>query len=172
MKQLTLLLLLIPVISFAQTPTFQQEVGGNLDFHRNHINQLIDAIPDDKITWRSSDDVRSISEVVAHIAASTYNLSSALGKNIPEGVDPSGFEKSLTSKEDLKAAVNNAFDFAKEAIAGVSDEDLVTMVELPFGTFTKRNIMLIIVSHDTQHKGQFITYARSIGVTPPWNAEN
>lgn len=158
--------------SFAQAPTYQQEFAGNMDFHRNHVLLLLEAIPDEKLDWKSGEDVRSISEVVAHIAASTYNLSSALGKDLPEGIDPSTFEKALLTKEQLSKAINNAFAFAKEASESVSDEDLTTQVDLPFGTFTKRAVMTLILSHDTQHKGQFIAYARFIGVTPPWNGDN
>jgi uncharacterized damage-inducible protein DinB len=171
MKKLIYLLILTPLTTMAQVPTFQQEFGGNLDFHRAHIIQLVNAIPDDKLSWTPTEGVRSVSEVVAHIAASTYNLTSSLGQAIPEGVDPSTFEKTLKTKEALKNAVNGAFDFAKSASLAVADSDLATQVELPFGTFTKRGVMTITLAHDTEHKGQFIAYARMLGVTPPWNAE-
>ena len=172
MKKLIYLLLFAPLVSMAQTPTFQQEFGGNLDFHRNQIILLIDAIPEDKLSWSPGEGVRSVSQVVAHIAASTYNLTANLGTALPEGVDTSTFESSLTTKEALKTAINGAFDYAKSSALAVADEDLVTMVELPFGTFTKRNLMMITVAHDTEHKGQFIAYARMLGITPPWSGDN
>jgi len=171
MKKLIYILLLFPFASFAQTPTFQDEFNGNMDFHKNQILLLIDAIPDDKITWRSSDEVRSISEVVAHIAASTYQLGSFLGHALPEGLDPSTFEKTILTKDELKKVINESFAYMKTASETVTEEDLTTQVELPFGTFSKRAVMMVILSHNTQHKGQFIAYARFIDVTPPWNAD-
>ncbi len=171
MKKLIYLLLLAPMVSFAQAPTFQQEFGGNLDYHRGHIIQLIDAIPDDKLNWSPGEGVRSLSLVVSHLAASTYMLVQPLGQPLPEGVDPSKFDDMLKTKDDLKTAINGALDYAKSSAMAVTDDDLATQVDLPFGTFTKRGVLTLVLSHDTEHKGQLIGYARMLGVTPPWSVQ-
>lgn len=171
MKKLIYLIALVPMMSYAQAPTVQQEFAGGTAYNKNHIVQLITAIPDDKFSWKSSDDVRSVSEVVAHIAATNYMFGSFLGTApVPEaGADWQNFEKTLTTKKQLLKAIEESFAYINDAAAKVSAEDLTTQVELPFGTFTKRSIMNVANSHCAEHKGQFIAYARFMGITPPWS---
>jgi uncharacterized damage-inducible protein DinB len=171
MKKLIYLFILVPMMSYGQAPSVQQEFTGGTAYNKNHIVQLINAIPEDKLSWKSNDDVRSVSEVVAHIAATNYMFGSFLGTTpLPEsGKDWQSFEKTLTSKKQLLKAINESFAYIDAAATAVESDDLTTQVELPFGTFTKRNIMAVANSHCAEHKGQFIAYARFMGITPPWS---
>lgn len=169
MKKLIYLIVLMPMLSWAQVPTLQQEFAGATDYNQGQLVQLIGVIPADKMSWRSSEDVRSVSEVIAHIAGTNYMFGSFLGTPLPEGVDWQSMEKTLTKKEDLLKAINDSFAFINKASAAVEKDDLLTQVELPFGTFTKRAIMGIAGGHCSEHKGQLIAYARFMEIQPPWS---
>lgn len=176
MKNLLYILLITPFLATAQEAsqptTYQQEFGGSMNYSQDQIVKLIGAIPQDKYTWRPADDVRSISEVILHIAASTYNLSSALGTPLPEGLDTKNLEKSTTNKDEILKAINDAYAFSTAAVASVQDDQMNDMVTLPFGTFTKRSLIMIIATHSYEHKGQLIAYTRVNGITPPWSGSN
>lgn len=176
MKNLLYILLFTPFLAAAQTEsaptTYQQEFAGSMSYSQGQIVKLIDAIPQDKYTWRPDEGVRSVSEVLLHIAASTYNLSSALGKPLPEGLDTQNLEKSTTNKDEILKYINEAYAFATTAVAEVKDDQMNDMVTLPFGNFTKRSLIMIVATHSYEHKGQLIAYTRVNGITPPWSGDN
>lgn len=176
MKNLFYVLLVIPFLANAQeTPqptTYQQEFAQGMSYSQDQIVKLIGAIPQDKYTWRPAEEVRSMSEVILHIAGSTYGLASSLGKTLPEGLNPQTLEKSTTDKDEILKYINDAYAFATAAVAEVKDEQMNDMVELPFGTFTKRSLIMIIATHSYEHKGQLIAYTRVNGITPPWSGSN
>lgn len=176
MKNLLYILLFAPFLATAQEAaqptTYQQEFARSMSYSQGQIVKLIGAIPQEKYSWRPADDVRSVSEVLLHIAASTYNLSSALGTPLPEGLDTKTLEKSTTNKDEILKYINEAYAFATTAVANVKDEQMNDMVELPFGSFTKRSLIMIIATHSYEHKGQLIAYTRVNGITPPWSGSN
>lgn len=176
MKNLLYILLLAPFLATAQTEpaptTYQQEFAGSMNYSQGQIVKLIEAIPQDKFSWRPAEGVRSVSEVLLHIAASTYNLSSALGTPLPEGLDTKTMETSTTNKDEILKRINEAYAFATAAVADVKDEQMTDMVTLPFGSFTKRSLIMIVATHSYEHKGQLIAYTRVNGITPPWSGSN
>ncbi|MEO9804383.1 MAG: DinB family protein [Reichenbachiella sp.] len=176
MKNLLYILLIMPFLATAQetaqVTTYQQEFAGSMSYSQGQIVKLIGAIPQEKFTWRPGDSVRSVSEVILHIAGSTYGLASSLGKALPDGLNPQTLEKSTTNKDEILKYVNDAYAFATAAVADVKDEQMNDMVELPFGTFTKRSLIMIIATHSYEHKGQLIAYTRVNGITPPWSGSN
>ncbi|WP_420581835.1 DinB family protein [Reichenbachiella sp.] len=176
MKNLLYILLIAPFLATAQETaqptTYQQEFTGSMNYSQGQIVKLIEAIPQEKYAWRPGENVRSTSEVILHIAASTYNLSSALGTPLPEGLDTKALEKSTTDKAEILKAINDAYAFSKAAVDAVNDDQMNDMVTLPFGTFTKRSLIMIIATHSYEHKGQLIAYARVNDVTPPWSGSN
>lgn len=176
MKNLLYILLIAPFLATAQEApqptTYQQEFTGSMNYSQDQIVKLIEAIPQEKYSWRPDEGVRSVSEVILHIAASTYNLSSALGTPLPAGLDTKTMEKSTTDKAEILKAINEAYAFSKASVDAVKDDQMNDMVTLPFGTFTKRSLIMIIATHSYEHKGQLIAYTRVNGIAPPWSGSN
>ncbi|MGQ0642534.1 MAG: DinB family protein, partial [Gemmatimonadaceae bacterium] len=82
------LLLAGAVVSLATAPEaqvapkaigFQSEYIAELNVAEDHVVRLAQAIPADKYTWRPAPGVRSISEVLLHIASSHNNIPRVLG---------------------------------------------------------------------------------------------
>ncbi len=137
---------------------------------RNKVLALIEAVPDDKLSWRPDEGVRSISEVMAHIAAANYFIGAMLGPQVPEGVNAAEFEKNLTDKASLTEAVTESFDHVEAAIQGLPDESLEEPVQWFGGTQRPRRTVLHFMSiHAHEHLGQLIAYARTNEVVPPWS---
>lgn len=149
---------------------FQKEAIGNLDFTKGRIAQLADAMPDDKFEWSPSDGVRSFSAIVGHAVAANYFFGMKLGGTIPEGVNPMTIEKELTTKAELKEALDKSHAFLTGVIGNLKKEDMGNKIEMPFpGDFTTMSIVNVALGHSHEHMGQMIAYARMNGVTPPWS---
>ena len=150
--------------------------GFRLEFLRGYDDlekkflSLAEAFPDGKYTWRPIDGVRSVGEILGHVAGGNYGYGVWLGVQPPAGVDRQGLEK-MTDKSKLIEAVKNSFDHYRQAVLKIPDEDLEKAVKMLNRQGTIREALLFVAAHQPEHLGQLIAYARMNGVVPPWTAE-
>ena len=78
---------------------------------------LAEAIPADKYGWRPGPGVRSVSEVIMHIAQSNYILLSITGPKIPPELEGSDIEKKIVSKPEVVAYLRRSLEAVKTARA-------------------------------------------------------
>lgn len=155
---------------------FQTDLVGQLEYVQKQVQDLENAIPDARMTWRPAKGVRSVSEVYAHIAGSNYMMGQMAGFTLPDGItvppmaEAAKWESSTTDKKELASRLMKSFEFLKTSVQKLSDADLERQVEF-FGTrMTVRGLLMVCLSHIHEHFGQSIAYARSFGVVPPWTA--
>ena len=150
--------------------------GFRLEFLRGYDDlekkflSLAEAFPDEKYTWRPMDGVRSVGEILGHVAGGNYGYGVWLGVQPPAGVDRQGLEK-MTDKSKLIEAIKNSFDHYRQAVLKIPDEDLEKAVKMLNRQGTIREALLFVAAHQPEHLGQLIAYARMNGVVPPWTAE-
>ena len=146
---------------------FFKELVGQLHFVEGRLASLAEAVPEEKYSWGPAEGVRSVSEVYAHAGGANYFLLSYLGGKMPEGFNPD--EKAVTKKSDIIKMLKDSFEYARNFVSNMKEEDLDKEVELPFGKFTQRGVLFILITHGHEHLGQSIAYARMNGITPPWS---
>jgi uncharacterized damage-inducible protein DinB len=148
---------------------FIKDMIGQVDRVRGQIVSLENAVPQDKMSWRPGEGVRSVSEVYLHIAGSNYFLMSFTGIKPPASskVD----EKGTTDKAKIAEALKASFDWTKAELSKFSDADLEKEVQFFGQKSSVRNVLLVLLSHLHEHLGQSIAYARTNGVVPPWTEE-
>jgi rhodanese-related sulfurtransferase/uncharacterized damage-inducible protein DinB len=153
----------------AEKSDIRAEFARNLDSAGDKLVQLAEAVPADKYTWRPGEGVRSFAEVFLHAAAGNYFLTTFIGAKAPEGFDPKTFETSTTQKDAIIDHLKKSLAHAKAVAAGLSDADLETKAKWFLGESTKREILFFAASHNHEHLGQLIGYARMNGIVPPWS---
>jgi len=131
---------------------------------------LADAIPADKYAWRPAPGVRSVSEVLMHIAQSNYYLLSVTGPKMPHELERNDIEKIIVSKPELIAYLRQSLDAVRKARTQLKPGDLQRKVIIEGETVTADGMYLRIICHDNEHMGQLIAYARDNGIVPPWSA--
>jgi uncharacterized damage-inducible protein DinB len=130
---------------------------------------LAGAIPAEKFSWRPGPGVRSVSEVVMHVAIANFGLLSATGVKLPDGFKP-GLEKSVTSKAEVIDWLKRSLDAVKTAHLRVKASDLSRKVEdRNYRGATVEGMYLRIIVHANEHMGQLVAYARMNGIVPPWS---
>lgn len=96
--------LFYPVAILAQENTmksgFFSDVNNDFSESQQKIISLAEAIPQEKYTWRPSEGVRSVSEVLMHIAGSNYFLMSFAGIKAPAGASED-MGKNVTQKDSV-----------------------------------------------------------------------
>ena len=130
---------------------------------------LADAIPADKYSWRPEPGVRSVSEVLMHLAQSNFYLLSATGPKMPHDLERD-VEKTVVTKPEVMAYLRQSLQAVRTARAELKPGDLSHKVKIEGETVTVDGMYLRILCHDNEHMGQLIAYARVNGIVPPWSA--
>lgn len=166
---------------FAQAPTTtadEPKLGWRAEFLREMTGtekkylDLANAIPQEKYSWRPAEGVRSISEVLLHIAAANFNIPRNIGTQPPQGFTAAGYEKSETDKAKIIRMLTDSFAHLRKAVLAISDTDADKTLKWFGGSEnTYRGILLFITKHSAEHLGQTIVYARMNGITPAWTEE-
>lgn len=133
---------------------------------------LAEATPEAKYSYRPAADVRSTGEVLMHAAGANFGIPSFTGVKPPEGFNMETYEKSLTKKADIVAALKASYVHAEKALADLPEAEMNTPVDL-FGMMksTKIGVYTLLLAHNHEHLGQSIAYARMNGIVPPWTVK-
>jgi len=182
MKSFALFLVLVLVAFSTRTaiaqdkPSVPNGLRGEMLMNASGVEQkilaLVNAVPQEKFTWRPGEGVRSISEVYLHIAGANYLFPSfAGGSKIPEGMDPKTYEQSTTDKAKIAEIVKTSFASFRDNLTKLPDADLDKTAKIFGMEMSYRAVYLLALTHMHEHLGQSIAYARTAGVVPPWTAE-
>ena len=144
----------------------------DLDSVHVKIMALANAIPADKYSWRPAPGVRSVSEVLMHMAAEwSYYLPGSVGGKPPADFGPPRetlpkMEK-ITAKKDVLEQLNKSWAYGRAQVVATDPATLTGTLQtwkIPFGAATYG-----MTGDQHEHLGQLIAYARSVGVKPPWS---
>jgi uncharacterized damage-inducible protein DinB len=156
------------------SPSYDMKAQSLLDLQDMHkkMIELATAIPADKYTWRPEAGVRSISEVFLHVTAANYNITSMMTGITPmPAYKADGFETSTTDKAKIIEQLDKSYAFAEAAIQGMTNADFARPEKKLGPEANSGDVIYILVTHNHEHFGQSIAYARLNGVTPPWTLE-
>jgi uncharacterized damage-inducible protein DinB len=162
------------VASLIAMPTHAQgvtaDVQAAIDDAASKIVQLAEAIPADKYSWRPGAGVRSVSEVLMHVAGGNTGIPGMAGvQRKPATPLPRNAEQTITEKAAVIAALRASYDYLKLAVADVPDAQLGDAVNLFGNQSTKRGVLMLLATHNHEHLGQMIAYARMNNIAPPWS---
>jgi uncharacterized damage-inducible protein DinB len=141
------------------------------------IVSLAKAIPESAYAWRPGPGVRSVGEVVTHVAADNYFMPAALGTAPPAETKISGtdyktvtaYEGQTRTRAQMIAEVEKSFAFLKKAMSDTTDARLEASMKVFGRETTARTTWVMTATHLHEHLGQLIAYARSNNVVPPWS---
>lgn len=138
---------------------------------------LAKATPPEKLSWRPAAGVRSVGEVLLHVASDNYLLPFGFGVAIPASTNIKGddfktltaFETRALTRDQIVAELETSFAHLKGAMTKTTADDLMKPVSM-FGMKSNAQSMWILTAtHLHEHLGQSIAYARMNGIVPPWS---
>lgn len=151
---------------------FRAEYLAELSVSEDHLLRLAEAIPANKYSWRPAAGVRSVSEVLLHIAGSNFNLPRVLGLASRDSMVGRDYDKSTANKEQIITALRESFVFLRRAIEQLPDSAAERTIPWFDGQNTYRGVLYFMARHTGEHTGQLIAYARMNGIVPPWSERN
>ena len=134
--------------------------------------EALTSIPDDKLTFRPTENQMSVQEQIQHISGNVYGLSRRFLDYQPEDFDEDALREKLSAetltRKQLTNLLNDAYTFGEEAIKNLPEERWDEEVSNFFaGPKSRRVIIYLLQDHATHHRAQVLIYMRLMGLTPP-----
>lgn len=138
---------------------------------------LAEAMPESAYGWRPAEGVRSVSEVLMHVAADNYFLPTAADVAAPAatGIKPNdypsvqAFEGRAATKAEAIAATRASFAHLRSAMQKADAPFMAKQLSLFGMDMSGMDLWVMTTTHLHEHLGQMIAYARANGVVPPWS---
>ena len=169
--------LLCAVPASAQSGTITADLLSDVSEVERKFLALAKAIPAAKYEWTPGAGVRSVGEVIRHVAADNYLIPAGLGFAADASTGIKGddyktaqaFEKKKATKDQSIADLEKSFAHLKRSMQATPAAKLGDQVKLFGQPFTMQRAWVLGTTHLHEHLGQLIAYARSNSVTPPWS---
>lgn len=129
----------------------------------NNLIRAAEKMPEDKFSFKPTDDVRSFGQIVGHVADAQYTFCSAA---MGEQPSPRGIEKGKSSKADLVQALKDAVAFCDKAY-DLTDAQAAQPVKFFGREQPKLTVLSFKTAHDDEHYGNLVTYMRLNKLVPP-----
>ena len=152
--------------------TFGEEFSKAWQRHKVYTLRLIEAMPEDWLNYKPTDEVRTFAELALPIAAANYGFSVNIdGKNVPS-ISQQELSAKGKSKQDILTLVAGSFDFANNLADRITDEQLGESVPWrnPLNSSTsrtKREVFYIMREHAAHSRGALTIYLRLKNIVPP-----
>jgi uncharacterized damage-inducible protein DinB len=134
--------------------------------------KLLECVPDGKFSFKPHEKSMSLGQLASHVASIPEYVTTTIQK---ERLDFTGTEKQFegTSRKELLDAFDAKSAAAREALAGVSDEDLGKVWTMTFKgqqVFSMPRVAVLrsmCMNHLYHHRGQLGVYLRMNNVAIP-----
>lgn len=125
-----------------------------------------DKMPEENYAFRTTPQVRTYGEMIAHIADVQVALCGMV-----KGEPKKGTAAGKTSKADLSAALKESFDYCDPVFASMTDATGAQTVKMFGRMSSKLGVLNFDIDHDNEMYGQMVAYMRIKGIVPP-SSEN
>ena len=150
-----------PVV--AQNPA-TASVKGQFGMISGVLNRTAEKIPENLYTFKATDEVRSIAQLIGHIADSQFMMcAAAVGEKPAQG----GIEKSMTTKAALTKALADSSAYCNKVIDGLTDQKGMETVKFFTGETPRLMVLTFNIAHSYEHYGNLVTYMRLNKIVPP-----
>ncbi len=150
--------------AFAQA-TIYGDVTKDWANQKDTIVKIANAMPDDKIGFKSTPAQRSYGEQILHVAQVNMALLGVVGGKTPAPA----VNLKATTKADMIKAMADTFDYGTAVLKEFDNTTIQSTVQQPFGMgpATRARVFFFIIAHTQDIYGQMAVYLRLNGVVPP-----
>jgi uncharacterized damage-inducible protein DinB len=160
-------LLLAPALVHAQNP-WMASIKSQHDQAKGYILKTAEVIPENLYSFKATPEVRSIAQLLGHIADATNGICGGAGGG---KAAPIGAEKSMTTKAQLTKALADAFATCDKVIADMTDAQAAETTKFFIGGQSTRGMIVAFnTAHNFEHYGNLVTYMRLNKIVPPSTA--
>jgi uncharacterized damage-inducible protein DinB len=160
---------MMPAVASAQTPatSITKEMAAGLQRSANEILDIAEAMPAEKYGYKPTPEVASFADQLIHLAGIAQRF-----VDTAKGVKTEAHQHGTMAKPEVIALLKKNFQGLQEALAQVSDAQLLDTVKFPFRdlTVTRFTYWQGPLYQIRNHHGQLVVYLRMNGIVPPTTA--
>jgi uncharacterized damage-inducible protein DinB len=134
---------------------------------------VAEAMPEDNYEFAPTNGafrgVRNFARQVKHAAAVNYLVAaSLLGEPITADVADERGPDSVKSKADVVKYLKDSYTYLHKAASTIDEKNAFAPFKGPFPRIdTRIGLIIVAVSHSSNHYGQMVEYLRMSGILPP-----
>ena len=141
-----------------------QAVKGQFGIIKGVVARTAEKVPEELYSFKPTPEVRSIAQLLGHIADSQFGMcAAAAGEKPPQ----SNIEKTFNSKAQLSKAVAESNAYCDKVIAGMDDKKGMEVIQFFTGPTPRLHVLTFNIAHSYEHYGNLVTYMRLKGIVPP-----
>jgi uncharacterized damage-inducible protein DinB len=171
-----LLVLSCASLAAAEAPSASKVFDRELSNTEKEVVSLVEAMPPDKFAFAPTNGefkgVRTFAQQAKHIAYELHVIATGMLEETEAPITAAGENgpDSVRSKEDIVKYLKEAFAHAHQAIATLTNENIMQETPDPFNPKANRaraSSASVMLWHTFDHYGQMVVYARMNSVVPP-----
>jgi uncharacterized damage-inducible protein DinB len=164
MRAYLLLITVFTLTASAQKRTFSDDTRQMYDGVKRNILRTAEKVPEEHYSFKPTDDVRTIGQLLGHIADANFNIcSAASGTDRPR----STIEKTSKTRSETVKGLQESFEYCDAVYKTMTDEKGAEVTKFFGGERTRLGILNFNAFHDMEHYGNLVTYMRLKGIVPP-----
>ena len=141
-----------------------QAVKGQFGMVKGVVARTAEKVPEELYSFKPTPEVRSIGQLLGHIADSQFGMcAAAAGEKPPQ----TGIEKTFQSKAQLSKAIADSNAYCDQVIAGLNDAKGMEVIQFFTGPTPRLHVLTFNIAHSYEHYGNLVTYMRLKGIVPP-----
>lgn len=147
--------------------TLACDVQGDWERTKTLVLGLVNAMPDDKWSFKPTPAQQTFAERALHIADIDTKLLATLGGKTPA---PSAIDMKAATKAEVVAALQASFDYGAALLKEFNDQQLTERIaSMPFlgPSASRLKVINFSMQHTNDIYGQLVVYLRLNGITPP-----
>ena len=158
-------LLFAPATVMAQTANpITAASKAQFDAVSGFVVRAAEKIPEDLYAFQPTAEVRTVAQLVGHIADGFMGMCSTAGGGKPPRT---GVEKGVTGKANLVGALKEAVAYCQTVYGAMTDQRGLESVPFYFGPSPRSAVLYFTVAHAYEHYGNLVTYMRLKNIVPP-----
>lgn len=152
-----------PLTAAAQSVT--ESLDGLYGVTKTNIMATAELLDEGLFAFRPTDEVRSMGEILAHVADAQFTFcSAAAGQQSPQ---TESFEQTRRTKAGIIGALQAGFGYCDGVYDSMNDDSGSRVVDFLIGPSTALGVLAFNSAHNYEHYGNLVTYMRLNGITPP-----
>ena len=179
MKSMVTVLLTATALAFsldgaAQTVTVPAELLKDWQAQKETMMKIADAMPADKLSYKSTPAQRSYAEQILHVAGANVELMGMLKAKTPPPFevsprDMATFGLKMTDKAAVLKALSDSYDYGEAVMKELGPAAMTEVVQGPpwIGQATRAKMVWYTMGHTQDIYGQMAVYLRLNGIVPP-----
>jgi len=168
-----------PALVAAQAPPagFAGAIDAEISSQEKLFVDMAEAMPPEKFDFGPEKlnlagsefkGTRTFGQQVRHVAADNFAIwAPVLGEPEPPGLNAPNGPAEMTSRAEILKFLRDSYTFAHRAAAKLTSENALGLVEFRGRKVTRVSLVVLALTHVSDHYGQMAEYLRMCGVVPP-----